>query len=435
MKRNSIGLLVTLFALAISGCTSAPKKKPRRTSSAEDSSESSLKSSGDSLSSNTSAPVSASSASSTTSDSDSSASSESSTTSSSSGSSTTSSSSGLSGSSGTSVVPPEPVPVDGVTVSPESLEKKVGDTPVQLVATVSPSNANNKNVTWESSKSTVASVSNSGYVQFVGEGSATITVETVDGGFTDTCTVTVSKATPPDPDDYYASISDSLTGNALLEALRSLNDSKKKSEVGYGSMGTTPSGQFKYTDYDPSTVQYDEKGQPYGTKIISFYSGNPMTKWNREHVWPNTHGGNRVENDIHMPRPTLESENGSRGHSFYIEGMKDREDGWDPAMEDFGREDYRGDSARIIFYCMVANNSLVLVDDKERSSLTKNNEMGVISDMLSWNLRYAVQDREQRRNSGAQYLQGNRNPFIDHPEYACKIWGGTNSNTKSICHM
>ena len=344
MKRNSIGLLVTLFALAISGCTSAPKKKPRRTSSAEDSSESSLKSSGDSLSSNTSAPVSASSASSATSDSDSSASSESSTTSSSSGSSTTSSSSGSSGSSGTTDI-------------------------------------------------------------------------------------------PPDPDDYYASISDSLTGNDLLGALRSLNDSKKKSEVGYGSMGTTPSGQFKYTDYDPSTVQYDEKGQPYGTKIISFYSGNSMTKWNREHVWPDTHGGGRVENDIHMPRPTLESENGSRGHSFYIEGMKDRKDGWDPAMEDFGKEDYRGDSARIIFYCMVANNSLVLVDDKERSSLTKNNEMGVISDMLSWNLRYPVQDREQRRNSGAQYLQGNRNPFIDHPEYACKIWGGTNSNTQKICGM
>lgn len=243
-----------------------------------------------------------------------------------------------------------------------------------------------------------------------------------------------STSTPPSPQDYYASITDDLMGDDLLSALRKLNNQKKTSEVGYGSMGTSASGQFKYTDYDPDTVQYDSKGQPYGTTIISFYSGNKMTSFNREHVWPNTHGGNKVENDIHMPRPTIPSENGSRGHSFYIEGMKTKNNtGWDPAMEDFGKEDYRGDSARIIFYCMIANSSLVLVDDPSLSANTKNNQMGVISDMLSWNLRYPVLDREQRRNSGAEYLQGNRNPFIDHPEYACRIWSGFNSKTQQIC--
>jgi endonuclease I len=82
---------------------------------------------------------------------------------------------------------------------------------------------------------------------------------------------------------------------------------------------------------------------------------------------------------------------------------------------------------------MVATKNLVLVDDKSRSYMTSNNEMGVISDMLSWNLRYPVKDREQRRNSGAEYLQGNRNPFIDHPEYACKIWGGYNQATRQVC--
>lgn len=238
---------------------------------------------------------------------------------------------------------------------------------------------------------------------------------------------------------YYADISSSLTGDDLLAALRTLNSTKKKSEVGYGAMSTSASGKFKYTDYDvsdPSTIKYNEDGQPYGTKIVSFYSGNSMTSFNREHVWPNTHGGNLVENDIHMPRPTIPSENGSRGHSFYIEGMKSKNNsGWDPAMESFGKEDYRGDSARIIFYCMVASTQLTLTDDASRSSNTSNREMGVISDMLSWNLRYPVQDREQRRNSGAEYLQGNRNPFIDHPEYACKIWGNTNAKTKQVCGL
>lgn len=243
-----------------------------------------------------------------------------------------------------------------------------------------------------------------------------------------------STTSPIDPGDYYSSISDDLTGDALLNALRNLNKSKKKKEVGYRAMGTSASGPFKYTDYDPTTVKYDENGQPYGTTIVSFYSGNKMTSFNREHVWPNTHGGNKVENDIHMPRPTIPSENGSRSHSFYIEGMKTKNGyGWDPAMEDFGKEDYRGDSARIIFYCMVANNTLTLVDDPSLSANTNNNQMGVISDMLSWNLRYPVLDREQRRNSGAEYLQGNRNPFIDHPEYACRIWSGFNSKTQQIC--
>lgn len=236
--------------------------------------------------------------------------------------------------------------------------------------------------------------------------------------------------------DYYVSISENLTGNELLDALRTLNKRKLKSTVGYGAMGTNVSGQFKYTDYDPASVQYDENGQPYGTKCLSFYSGNTTTSWNREHVWPDTHGGHYVESDIHMVRPTIPAENGSRGHSFYIEGKKTKtNEGWDPAMESFGKENYRGDCARIVFYCMVAISQLTLVDDASRSAKTKNCEMGVISDMLSWNLRYAVLQREQNRNDGAEYLQGNRNPFIDHPEYACRIWGGFNNNTRQICGM
>ena len=237
--------------------------------------------------------------------------------------------------------------------------------------------------------------------------------------------------------DYYDSISDSLSGNQLLSALRTLNKTNRTTLVGFKNMGTSASAKFKFTDYDvsdPSTLKTNADGQVYGTKIVSFYSGNKTVVYNKEHVWPNTHGGHYVEDDIHMVRPTITEENSARGHSFYVEGMNSTNNGgWDPAMESFGEESYRGDAARIIFYCMIATDQLTLVDDKSRSSYTNNTEMGVISDMLSWNLRYPVLKREQRRNSGAAYLQGNRNPFIDHPEYACKIFGNTNSKTKSIC--
>ena len=239
-----------------------------------------------------------------------------------------------------------------------------------------------------------------------------------------------------DAQTYYDGISDSLTGDSLLSALRSLNSTKRKTTVGYSGMGTSPSGQFKYTDYDPATVKYDENGQPYGTKLITFYSGKSVTSGlNREHVWPKSHGGNSVEGDIHMPRPTLEAENGSRGNSFYVEGKCDQNNGWDPAMEDFGIESYRGDSARIIFYCVVAESRLSLLeaDSHPTSNSNRDNLMGKLSDLIKWHLKYPVQQREQNRNEGAEYLQGNRNPFIDHRSYACKIWGNANSTTKSLC--
>ena len=249
-------------------------------------------------------------------------------------------------------------------------------------------------------------------------------------------TPTFATYTNGDAATYYNGISDSLTGDDLLSALRSLNSSKRKSTVGYDGMGTTPSGQFKYTDYDPNTVQYDSNHQPYGTKLISFYSGNSATSgMNREHVWPNSHGGNVIENDIHMPRPTLTAENGSRGNSFYVEGKCSGTAGWDPAMESFGVESYRGDSARIIFYCMLVDSRLSLIEADSHSTSNNNKDymMGRLSHMVKWHLNYAPLQREMNRNEGAEYLQGNRNPFIDHPEYVCRIWGNANSDTQALC--
>lgn len=245
-----------------------------------------------------------------------------------------------------------------------------------------------------------------------------------------------STYTNHDGDTYYSSIGADLTGTKLLDALNSLNSSKRKTTVGYSGMGTTPSGLFRYTDYDPNTVQYDSNNQPYGTKLLTFYSATSASSgMNREHVWPKSHGGNSVENDIHMPRPTLEKENGSRQNEFYVTGQTGGNKGWDPAMESFGLESYRGDSARIIFYCAIANKNLSLTELAYHYSTNDNrdNMMGKLSHMLQWNIDNPVTERERNRNEGAEYLQGNRNPFIDHPEYACKIWGNANEETKKVC--
>lgn len=246
-------------------------------------------------------------------------------------------------------------------------------------------------------------------------------------GFTATTPISVARS------DYYSGIdSESST---LLKDLQELNRSKKKKTIGYSNMKTSsPFDNYKYTDYDPAKVKYDSKGQPYGTALIQFYQGTSATSgMNREHVWPNSLGGGSVEGDIHMPRPTWTSDNTSRGNEFYIEGRKGptaKETGWDPKFAKNGDITYRGDSARIIFYCCVANSALKIIDSEKGNGKT---EMGKLSDLLKWNLEYPVLEREQNRNSGAEYLQGNRNPFIDHPEYACKIWGNTNAATRKIC--
>ena len=82
------------------------------------------------------------------------------------------------------------VSVIGVSLSTKSLELSVGDSET-LVATVLPTNATNKAVTWSTTNSGVATVVD-GVVTAVGEGEAIITVKTVDGEYLDYCIVKVS---------------------------------------------------------------------------------------------------------------------------------------------------------------------------------------------------------------------------------------------------
>jgi hypothetical protein len=86
------------------------------------------------------------------------------------------------------------VAVTGVSVSPTSASLNVGATQ-QLTATVAPSNATNKTVSWSSSNTSVATVNSSGMVTGVATGSATITVTTQDGNKTATSVITVTTST------------------------------------------------------------------------------------------------------------------------------------------------------------------------------------------------------------------------------------------------
>lgn len=83
-----------------------------------------------------------------------------------------------------------PVQVTGVGVSPEAASVGLGHT-IQLTASIKPSNATNKNLSWSVSDETIISVDDRGTVTGLSGGTATVTVTTEDGGFTASAEITV----------------------------------------------------------------------------------------------------------------------------------------------------------------------------------------------------------------------------------------------------
>ena len=235
-------------------------------------------------------------------------------------------------------------------------------------------------------------------------------------------TVITTKASDEYINNYYSSIGSSLTGTALASALETRLKAERGRTFSYDSLEDTA---FPYTDVDPT--------RPNDGYILSFYSGKAKlgyTGMNKEHTWPNSHGGNKIENDPHMVRPTITAENSSRGNEYYSNTAA----GWDPY--ELGDITSRGMSARIILYGAVIGKTsgLILEDVGRGQGSGTGNKMGKLGDLLQWNIDYPVNQKEIIRNETLDTsLNYNRNPFIDRPEYGCKIWGDTNANTKAIC--
>jgi uncharacterized protein YjdB len=116
------------------------------------------------------------------------------------------------------------VPVTGVSLDRTTLSLTVGESE-NLSATVLPSNATNKNVTWSSSADGISTVSSNGTVTGIAAGSATITVTTEDGGEMAICSVTVTSGsggelTTTSLASYLATLSPNNTSSPYNIALK-----------------------------------------------------------------------------------------------------------------------------------------------------------------------------------------------------------------------
>lgn len=286
----------------------------------------------------------------------------------------------------------------------------------------------NSKIEWTSSNTLI--VSNSGKVTRPENGDVKVTLSyviTIDNQKTTSKNITVNVkqkgntnyeyvyVEPNYSGTYYNQISDELRGKDLLLQLDNLLDSTSHPTINFTYKGLM-SEVFPYTDGKDG-------------KLYAFYRGTLASSgsMNREHVWPNSRGGNYVERDPHMVRPTLTSDNSGRRNAFYNESGN-----YDPG--EFGAYQYRGICARIIFYCAVKaqENGLNLVDKNTDS--TSNKSMGKLSTLLKWNLEYDIDATEIQRNDVLYTkFKHNRNPFIDDRNYACKIWGDTNAETRGVC--
>lgn len=328
---------------------------------------------------------------------------------------------------------------DQIVADELSFEKKVAIVEANSISSLNNSNVYkdislptsglyNSKIEWTSSNTLI--VSNSGKVTRPENGDVKVTLSyviTIDNQKTTSKNITVNvkqkgntnyKYVYVEPNysgTYYNQISDELRGKDLLLQLDNLLDSTSHPTINFTYKGLM-SEVFPYTDGKDG-------------KLYAFYRGTLASSgsMNREHVWPNSRGGNYVERDPHMVRPTLTSDNSGRGNAFYNESGN-----YDPG--EFGAYQYRGICARIIFYCAVKaqENGLNLVDKNTDS--TSNKSMGKLSTLLKWNLEYDIDATEIQRNDVLYTkFKHNRNPFIDDRNYACKIWGDTNAETRGVC--
>ena len=241
--------------------------------------------------------------------------------------------------------------------------------------------------------------------------------------------------------DYYETAF-KLYGTALRLALH--NIIKGHTEVSYASLWT----YYQTTDKKPNGKVWDMYSDipggtpPYEFTFITKQCGNYSAEgdcYNREHSWPKSWFNDLTPSysDMFHLFPTDGKVNGQRNNYPYgnvssptwtsLNGSKLGPNTF-PGYSGTAFEPidaYKGDFARGSMYMSVR----YYLEDGGWSTSEGTNK----SDLLpwyanlfySWSVRDTVSQKEIDRNNAIYGIQKNRNPFIDHPEFAAEIWKTT----------
>ncbi|MGY0219405.1 HNH endonuclease signature motif containing protein [Endozoicomonadaceae bacterium StTr2] len=261
-----------------------------------------------------------------------------------------------------------------------------------------------------------------------------------------------SKPTPPgpvDPNGYYQSVQ-GLTGQALKTGL--FNIIKNHTSRGYSAIWDFyhTGERDNYYENDGSILDiYSEK--PQSSDSVTYTVGQDQCGtyrgegdcYNREHSFPKSWFGGKIEpmnSDVHHIFATDGYVNAKRSNYPYGEvssasytssnGSK-----LGSSTGSFGTvfepiDEFKGDLARAYFYMATryqdriagwednTSNSDAVLD----GTSTQVFEPAMLVLLKKWHSEDPVSQRERDRNQAAYEFQGNRNPFVDHPEFINMIW-------------
>lgn len=229
---------------------------------------------------------------------------------------------------------------------------------------------------------------------------------------------------------YYSSINFSQTGLALKNQLATLIINTHTTPITYDEVWTV----LQVSDLDPTNSTkvllaygYDDAdGNVFNdrTRLKTNYGGT-SGQWNREHTFAKSLGNPDLGttgpgSDAHNLRSSDVDMNADRGNKLFADGSGNAGTtgaNWYPGDE------WKGDCARIIMY-MYLRYGLQCRPYFCAVGVTNSVDANMVNVLLDWNAEDAVSQLELNRNDEIQNWQGNRNPFIDNPYIATKIWGG-----------
>lgn len=169
--------------------------------------------------------------------------------------------------------------------------------------------------------------------------------------------------------------------------------------------------------------------------VQCIYLQRGIVLYNKEHLWPESHGSGSTPaySDLHDLRSSDITMNSTRSSlDFDIcrnkNDAKEKEGCWYTKNAFEPPDSAKGDIARALLYMDVRYETdstpvgdLELVETVGTSRY--GNELGRLSTLLDWNELDPVDDFERRRNELIyEEYQGNRNPFVDHPEWARRVF-------------
>lgn len=231
--------------------------------------------------------------------------------------------------------------------------------------------------------------------------------------------------------NYYSTITVNDSSSALKAKLVQL-------------VTTTHSTQLSYTPGIWNALEVADLDLTNNSKVVLVYGyddsnesvlyhrtrsksnrGGSNGQWNREHVYAKSLGVPPLGEsgpgaDAHHIRPADVQFNALRGNSKFGDNTGNAR--LNQTGTFYPGDEWKGDVARMMMYMYLRYDTRCLPANVGVSPISISRIDQMIDLFILWHEQDPVSDLETQRNNAIATRQGNRNPFIDHPEYVAKIW-------------